>query len=230
MTIFNGKYILVHFPLLTDQRYARGVLAISHPTSQPSKKREYDTAAVKTGRVWLPQFLRAKLGGRFDPLVHPQLFYSDVHLRKQKLLVGGFNPFETCQANWIISPSRGKFQNDSHHHLSKCLAHSPGFFFNIKNISVQFFPSFNNKTSPSDNDHGRGQHREKTIPGALQAANCTHLAQGNTHVPSVSRNSWQPIVVERFIPNKNWLGWTTTWNDENIWNQQKRIGIVGRHL
>ena len=107
-------------------------------------------------------------------------------------------------------------KNDSNHHPSKCLAHSPGFFFNIKNISVQFFPSFKNKTSPSDNDHGRGQHREKTIPGALQTANCTHLAQGNKHVPSVSRNSWQPIVVERFIPNKNWLGW----NDENIWNKK----------
>ena len=56
------------------------ILAISHPTSQPSKERGYDTAAVKTGRVWLPQFLRAKSGGRFAPLFHPQLIFFQMSI------------------------------------------------------------------------------------------------------------------------------------------------------
>ena len=35
---------------------------------------------------------------------------------KQSVLVGGFNPIETYQSNWTISPRRGEIENICNHH------------------------------------------------------------------------------------------------------------------
>ena len=123
----------------------------------------FDVFVAPCGWKWLihdsfPHYLQDKIiylilcPERVRDLLHLYTARFSLHKIPRSFLVDGFNPFEKCWSNWIISPGRGKNKNIWNHQLVFCVfyasfSHFFGFrktpkvsrHFHVLGVTRRFF-------------------------------------------------------------------------------------------